>query len=61
MVQCYIGYKCLLEGNNADQLDYHFVRKSVAMKAHIVSIISSKYQLANVLTKPLPIPQFKEV
>lgn len=33
--------------------DYHFVRYRVAQKSLIVKFLSSKYQLADVLTKPL--------
>ena len=40
-------------------IDYHFVRKRVAQKLLQVKFISSKYQLADIFTKPLPSPMFE--
>jgi hypothetical protein len=39
-------------------VDYHFVCERVAMKQLDVRTISSKYQLADILTKALPAPVF---
>lgn len=36
------------------EIDLHFVRNLVASKSLSVQFLSSKYQLANTLTKPLP-------
>jgi len=40
------------------EVDYHFVRDRVAKKEIQVRFISSKDQLADVLTKPLPLVSF---
>jgi hypothetical protein len=40
------------------ELDYHFVRERVATGQLDVQIISSKDQVADALTKPLPGPAF---
>ena len=40
-------------------LDYHFVRERVAAKALHIAIVSSKYQLADIFTKPLDAPRFQ--
>jgi histone deacetylase 1/2 len=40
------------------EVDYHFVRKRVAQKLLRIKFISSKDQLVDILTKPLPLPQF---
>jgi len=40
------------------EVDYHFVRERVAMKQLDVRIISSKDQLADIMTKALPAPVF---
>ncbi|CAM8988175.1 unnamed protein product [Rhodiola kirilowii] len=42
------------------EIDYHFVRERVARKLLHIRFISSKHQLADIFTKPLPQPQFKE-
>jgi hypothetical protein len=41
------------------EVDYHFVRERVAMKQLEVRSISSKDQLADIMTKALPTPAFK--
>ena len=41
------------------KIDYHFVREQVAKKALEIRHISTHDQLADVLTKPLPIQQFE--
>jgi len=40
------------------EVDYHFVRERVAMKQLDVRIISSKDQLADIMTKAHPAPVF---
>ena len=40
------------------EVDYHFVRERVAMKQLDVRTISSKDQLADIMTKALPAPTF---
>jgi hypothetical protein len=40
------------------EIDFHFVREWVAQKLLDVRFISSKDQLADIFTKPLPLPQF---
>jgi hypothetical protein len=40
------------------EVDYHFVRDRVAKREIQVRFISSKDQLADVLTKPLPLVSF---
>jgi histone deacetylase 1/2 len=40
------------------EVDYHFVRERVAQKLLCIKFISSKDQLADIFTKPLPQPQF---
>jgi hypothetical protein len=40
------------------EIDYHFVCERVAMKQLDVRIISSKDQLADIMTKALPAPVF---
>lgn len=40
------------------EIDYYFVRENIASNALCVRFICSQDQLANLLTKPLPIPQF---
>jgi hypothetical protein len=39
-------------------IDYHFVRDRVATKSLVVKFLSSKDQIADVLTKPLVAAQF---
>ena len=41
------------------EVDYHFVRERVAQKLLLIKFISSKDQLADIFTKPLPVPQFE--
>ena len=41
------------------EVDYHFVRERVAQKLLLIKFISSKDQLADIFTKPLPLPQFE--
>ncbi|XP_073363714.1 uncharacterized protein [Aegilops tauschii subsp. strangulata] len=41
------------------EIDYHFVRERVAQKLLQIKFISSKYQLADIFTKPLPSPMFE--
>ena len=41
------------------EIDYHFVRERVAQKLLQVRFISSKDQLADIFTKPLPSPMFE--
>lgn len=41
------------------EIDYHFVRECVAQKLLQVRFISSKDQLADIFTKPLPSPMFE--
>ncbi|KAM3405620.1 hypothetical protein ACQJBY_008243 [Aegilops geniculata] len=40
------------------EVDYHFVRERVGQKLLSIKFISSKDQLADIFTKPLPQPQF---
>ena len=42
------------------EIDFHFVRERVAQKLLQVRFISSKDQLADIFTKPLPLPMFEE-
>jgi histone deacetylase 1/2 len=42
------------------EVDYHFVRERVAKKMLQIRFISSKEQLADIFTKPLPLPLFQE-
>jgi hypothetical protein len=39
-------------------IDYHFVRDKVATKTLVVKFLSSKYQIADILTKPLVSTRF---
>ena len=41
------------------EVDYHFVRERVSQKKLHIKFISSKDQLADIFTKPLPLPQFE--
>ena len=41
------------------EVDYHFVRERVSQKQLQIKIISSKDQLADTFTNPLPLPQFE--
>ena len=41
------------------EVDYHFVRERVAQKLLCIKFILSKDQLADIFTKPLPLPQFE--
>lgn len=41
------------------EVDYHFVRERVAQKLLQIKFISSKDQLADIFTKPLPLPLFE--
>jgi hypothetical protein len=41
------------------EVDYHFVRERVSQKQLRIRFISSKDQLADIFTKPLPLPQFE--
>jgi hypothetical protein len=40
------------------EIDYHFMREEVAKKLLQIKFISSKDQLADIFTKPLPLPLF---
>jgi histone deacetylase 1/2 len=40
------------------EVDYHFVRERVSQKLLHIKFISSKDQLADIFTKPLPLPLF---
>jgi histone deacetylase 1/2 len=42
------------------EVDFHFVRERVAQKRLHVRFVSSKDQLADIFTKPLPLPLFQE-
>lgn len=42
-------------------LDYHFIRDNVQSGALRVAHVSTKYQLADALTKPLPRTRFQEL
>ncbi|XP_071680399.1 uncharacterized mitochondrial protein AtMg00810-like [Lolium perenne] len=42
------------------EVDYHFVRERAAKKMLQIRFISSKEQLADIFTKPLPLPMFQE-
>jgi hypothetical protein len=42
------------------EIDYHFVRERVADKRLAIRFISSKDQVADGFTKPLPIKEFTE-
>jgi histone deacetylase 1/2 len=42
------------------EIDFHFVRERVAQKLLQVRFVSSKDQLADIFTKPLPLPLFEE-
>jgi histone deacetylase 1/2 len=41
------------------EVDYHFVRERVAQRLLQIRFISSKDQLADIFTKPLPLPSFE--
>jgi histone deacetylase 1/2 len=41
------------------KVDYHFVRERVTQKLLQIKFISSKDQLADAFTKPLPLPLFE--
>jgi histone deacetylase 1/2 len=41
------------------EVDYHFVRERVAQKRLHIKFILSKDQLADIFTKPLPLPLFE--
>jgi histone deacetylase 1/2 len=41
------------------EVDFHFVRERVAQKLLQIKFISSKDQLADIFTKPLPLPIFQ--
>jgi hypothetical protein len=41
------------------EVDFHFIRERVAKKLLQIHFISSKDQIADIFTKPLPLPQFK--
>jgi histone deacetylase 1/2 len=41
------------------EVDFHFIRERVAKKLLQIRFISSKDQIADIFTKPLPLPQFK--
>jgi histone deacetylase 1/2 len=41
------------------EVDYHFVRERVSRRLLQIKFISSKDQLADIFTKPLPLPQFE--
>jgi hypothetical protein len=38
------------------EVDYHFVRERESQKRLLIKFISSKDQLADIFTKPLPLP-----
>jgi hypothetical protein len=41
------------------EVDYHFVRERVAMKLLDIAYVSTKDQVANGFTKPLPVRQLE--
>jgi histone deacetylase 1/2 len=41
------------------EIDFHFVRERVSKKLLQIKFISSKDQLADIFTKPLPLPMFE--
>ena len=41
------------------EVDYHFVRERVAQKLLQIKFVSFKDQLADIFTKPLPLPSFE--
>jgi histone deacetylase 1/2 len=41
------------------EVDFHFVRERVAQKKLHIQFISSKDQVADIFTKPLPLPAFE--
>lgn len=41
------------------EIDYHFVRDKVTVGELQVNFVSTKDQLVDIFTKPLPIPQFQ--
>jgi histone deacetylase 1/2 len=41
------------------EVDFHFVRERVAKKQLQIKFISSKDQVADIFTKPLPLPAFE--
>ncbi|KAJ8767200.1 hypothetical protein K2173_013597 [Erythroxylum novogranatense] len=43
------------------EVDFHFVRERVTQKALEIRFISSKDQVADIFTKPLPIQQFSTI
>jgi hypothetical protein len=43
------------------EVGYHFVRERVASQQLEVRIISSKDQVADIMTKPLPGPAFSKI
>jgi hypothetical protein len=43
------------------EVDYHFIRERVASKQLDVRIITSKDQLADIMTRPLPGPAFSKI
>ena len=40
------------------ELDYHFIRERVSTKEFQIQFLSSKEQIADILTKPLPSHRF---
>jgi histone deacetylase 1/2 len=42
------------------EIDYHFVRERVARRLLRIQFISSKDQIADIFTKPLPLPLYSE-
>jgi hypothetical protein len=41
------------------EVDFHFVRERVAKKQLQIKFISSKDQVPNIFTKPVPVPAFE--